>query len=262
MEISRTAVPVETRAPTGTTNVYVLGDSDAVLIDPAARTPELDGVVAERDIAHIAVTHHHRDHVGAVDHYATATGATVWCRLGRADDFRAATGRVPNRTFTDGTAIPVGDRSVRVRDTPGHAPEHVAFATPRGYLCGDLAIAEGSVTVGAPAGDMRAYVSSLRRVRALAPDALYPGHGPVIQGRDAVRETLDRLLAHRGDREIRVRAAVEAGARTTDEILAAAYEKDLTGVSDLAAATVRAHLEKLAVEGALQWDGDRVTPRR
>ena len=36
-----------------------------------------------------------------------------------------------------------------------------------------------------------------------------------------------------------------------------AYEKDLTGVRELAVATVRAHLGKLAVEGAIRRDGER-----
>jgi hypothetical protein len=72
--------------------------------------------------------------------------------------------------------------------------------------------------------------------------------------------TCRRLLTHRLDRERRVRAAVADGATTVDAILDAAYEKDLSGVRDLAAGTVRAHLAKLAVEGSLRWDGERATP--
>jgi len=40
----------------------------------------------------------------------------------------------------------------------------------------------------------------------------------------------------------------------------AAYEKDVSDVRDLARATVRAHLEKLAVEGHVRWDGERARP--
>ena len=52
----------------------------------------------------------------------------------------------------------------------------------------------------------------------------------------------------------------DLGARDVADIVEAAYEKDLTGVRDLAAATVRAHLEKLAVEGHVRWNGDRAVP--
>ncbi len=256
MDVTRCPIPVATRAPTGETNAYLLGSQPAILVDPGARTDALDRAVAEHAVEHILVTHTHPDHVGAVSPYAAETGATVWARHGRTDRFRAATGIDPDRTVMPGSSIPIGEERVRILDAPGHAPDHVALEAGDGgpILCGDCAIRDGSVVVGAPDGDMRAYLSTLRRLRTIDPPTLYPGHGPVI---DAPRETLERLLAHRLDRERRVLAAVEAGATTLDGILDRAYDTDLTGVADLARATVRAHLEKLAVEGSVEWDGDR-----
>lgn len=260
MIVTRCSVPVATRAPAGTTNAYVVGRDPAVLVDPAARTDELDRSVAERTVAHILVTHTHPDHVGAVAAYADETDATVWARYGRTERFRDATGCEPDRTFTPGTTIPLGDDRVRIFGAPGHAPDHVALEAGRdgSILCGDCAVREGSVVVGAPEGDMRAYVTTLRRLRAKNPSTLWPGHGPEI---DAPRDTLERLLAHRQRREERIFEAVENGAETLEEILEAAYEKDLSGVRDLAKATVLAHLEKLDVEGRVTWDGERSRPR-
>jgi glyoxylase-like metal-dependent hydrolase (beta-lactamase superfamily II) len=247
MDWRRVDVAVESRAPTGATAAYLSDGPDTLLVDPAGRTPALDGAVAAADVAHIAVTHHHPDHVGAVADYARETGATVWARRGRTDAFERATGITPDRTFAEGTAIPAGE-GVTVLDLPGHAPEHVGFATDDGIVSGDVAVAEGSVVVGAPEGDMRAYLSSLRRLHVGNPGVLYPGHGPTITD---PQSACRRLLAHRLRREERVRAAV-----------ARAYEKDLTGVRDLAVATVVAHLEKLAVEGRVQWDGAQALPAR
>jgi hypothetical protein len=68
------------------------------------------------------------------------------------------------------------------------------------------------------------------------------------------RESLERLIAHRLRRERSVRSAVRGAAADIDAVLDAAYEKDLTGVRDLARATVLAHVEKLAVEGSVTWD--------
>jgi glyoxylase-like metal-dependent hydrolase (beta-lactamase superfamily II) len=256
MRIERIPLSVATRAPTGRTAAYVVGsESERLLVDPAAVD---DRIEAEFDrIDHVAVTHHHPDHVGGLAACAESTAATVWCRYGREAAFADATGIEPDRTFREGTTIPIGGEGVTVRETPGHAPEHVAFEVGGSLLSGDLAVAEGSVVVGAPEGDMRAYLTSLRRVHALAPDRLYPAHGPVIE---APRPTCERLIAHRLDRERRVLAAVESGARTVEGILAVAYEKDLSGVRDLAEATVRAHLEKLAHEGRLRWDGATARP--
>ncbi len=259
MHVSRHPVPVDGRVPTGTTNAYLLGVDPAVLVDPPARTDDLDAAVDGRSVDHVLVTHTHRDHVGAVDAYATETGATVWARYGRVDRFREATGRTPDRTFLPGSTIPVGDDRVRILDAPGHAPDHVALEAGRGgpICCGDCAVRDGSVVVGAPEGDMRAYLTTLRRLRAIDPPALYPGHGPTV---DDPAATLERLLSHRYRRERRVLAAFEDGARTLEEVLDGAYGKDLTGLEDLARMTVVAHLEKLAVEGRLEWDGARVQP--
>ncbi len=253
MRIERIPLDVSTRAPTGRTAAYLVGSDDALLVDPAARDERIDRELDS--ISHVAVTHHHPDHVGAVSEYADR--ATVWCRYGREASFAEATGVEPDRTFRDGTEIGVDDGAVTASETPGHAVEHVAFGVGNSLLVGDLAVAEGSVVVGSPAGDMRAYLTSLRRVHAMDPDHLYPAHGPVI---DDPRSACVRLISHRLDRERRVFDAVRAGNRTVDKILTSAYEKDLSGVRDLAGATVRAHLEKLAHEGRVEWDGAHADP--
>lgn len=260
MDIARVPVPVETRAPSGTTNAYVLGRDPAVLVDPAGRTDALDRLVRERDVSHVAVTHGHPDHVGAVRAYAGETDATVWAREGREERLRKAAGVAPDRSFSGGRDIPAGTGAVRVLETPGHAPDHVSFVAGDGgpVCCGDCAVREGSVVVGAPEGDLRAYLTTLRRLRAIDPLRALPGHGPPI---DAPRETFERLIRHRLKREERIRSAIDGGARTIDEVLDVAYDKDLAGVRDLARATVVAHLEKLAVQGAIAWTGERAIPR-
>ncbi|KAB1197009.1 MULTISPECIES: MBL fold metallo-hydrolase [Haloferax] len=258
MHVTRVSVPVATRAPTGATNAYLVSEGDdRLLVDPAARTAELDELV-EEGVDHIAVTHTHSDHVGAVADYAQETGAAVWCRRGREREFEAATGIEPDRTFVEGTTIPVGS-GVEVLDTPGHARDHVTFVAGDDYLTGDLAVAEGSVVVGAPEGDVRAYLVALRRLHARNPDTLAPGHGPVISDS---RATLARLVAHRNAREAKILDAIHAGNETVDAVTDAAYDKDISAVRDLARATVVAHIEKLAAERRVSWDADeeRVVP--
>ncbi|TYT61442.1 MBL fold metallo-hydrolase [Natrialba swarupiae] len=261
MRVTRHPVETTTRAPTGSTNAYLVGTDPAMLVDPAGRTDELDRAVAERGVEHVLLTHTHSDHVGAVDAYAAETGATVWARRGHVDRFRDATGRSPDRTVSPETSITLGDDAVRVLEAAGHAPDHVALVAGQNgpILCGDCAVRDGSVVVGTPEGDIRAYVRTLRRLWTIDPPTLFPGHGPVV---DAPRETLERLLEHRARRERRVLAAVDSGAQTLEEILGTAYEKDLSGVYDLAEATVVCHLETLDAEGRLAWDGKRARPIR
>ncbi|WP_224447522.1 MBL fold metallo-hydrolase [Haloprofundus salilacus] len=259
--VRRVSVSVATRAPTGATNAYLVGDDPAVLVDPAARTSALDAFVAQANVKHVAVTHTHPDHVGAVADYAEETGATVWARRWREERFERATGVEPDRTFAEGTEIATDAGPVTVFDAPGHAVDHVAFGVGEGrqrILCGDLAVVEGSVVVGAPEGDVRAYLTALRRLRAKRPVRLLPGHGPEIADPSA---TLERLIRHRLDRERAVETAIRGGASTVDDVVNAAYEKDLTGVEDLAKATVAAHVEKLARAGRVGWDPEGGTVR-
>lgn len=253
MTVTRVPVPYD-RVPHGSVNAYLVEHGDrTVLVDPPERHPDIDAVVPA-DLDAVAVTHHHPDHAGGAAHYANETGATVWGRVGRERAFEAATGVAPDRTFREGSEI---GGMLAVLDTPGHAPEHVAFSTAEGLLGGDLAVASGSVAVAAPGGDLRAYLTSLRRVRARSPERIYPGHGPVIED---PRATCERLIAHRLDRERAVLAAVRGGAETLEAVTDAAYEKDVSAVWQMAVATVEAHVEKLATEGCVRHEGDRIRP--
>lgn len=254
MEVSRVPLRVDSRAPDGRTFAYLVAGDDVLLVDPAGRSDELTALLIATPPDHIAVTHTHRDHVGAVAEYAERFEATVWAFGGFEDRFVDATGCTPDRTFHGGDRV---GPTVAI-PTPGHARDHVAFEFDEEILVGDLAVAEGSVFVGGEDGDLRAYLASLERLRTRDYDRLHPAHGPVITEPDA---TLQRLIDHRLDRERRVRRAVEAGANTVEEILKAAYDKDLTGVRDLAALAVEAHLEKLDDEGKVRWDGERASPR-
>lgn len=253
MTIEAVPVPAGASVPGGRTNAYLVGETDAVLVDPAARTGALDAAVSARDVSHLAVTHTHPDHVGAVAEYAAELDATVWARAGREERFERATGVAPDRTAREGTTV----GSTVVVDTPGHASDHVSFTFGDEALVGDVAFAAGSVAIGTT-GDLRAYVTTLRRLRTRGFARLYPGHGPRIDDPGA---TLERLLRHRLDRERRVLGAVRSGATSIDEVVDAAYDEDLGDAYGLAALTARAHLRKLDVEGAVVWDGERARPR-
>ncbi|MFD1571344.1 MBL fold metallo-hydrolase [Halorubrum laminariae] len=295
--VTRVEIQVDTRAPGGTTNAYLV---DGLLVDPAARTDALDAAVGIGDAADknaadsdaddhdaasphsietIAVTHAHPDHVGAVSEYADLTDATVVAHANFCDRFADATEIEPDEIVCDGDQI--GDSAVVAVETPGHAADHLAFAVGGGgdesgdrgegnadgrtadsaadgtadgatdgheLICGDLAVADGSVVVGAPDGDLDAYLASLQRVRDAGYERIHPGHGPPI---DDPAATCQRLIDHRLARERSVLDAIERGASDVDAVLDAAYEKDLSGVEDLARATVVAHLRKLLAEGRI-----------
>jgi glyoxylase-like metal-dependent hydrolase (beta-lactamase superfamily II) len=99
--------------------------------------------------------------------------------------------------------------------------------------------------VAHPDGRLAPYLSSLRRLRALADEGItvvLPGHGPVL---DDAAQVLDGYLAHREERLAQVRAAIDAGDRTPRQVVERVYadvDEALWGAAEL---SVRAQLDFL-----------------
>jgi glyoxylase-like metal-dependent hydrolase (beta-lactamase superfamily II) len=83
---------------------------------------------------------------------------------------------------------------------------------------------------------------------------LLPGHGPPVHDPAA---KLDQYIAHRLDRERRLVAALDAGARTVDELLDQVWDDAPAALRPAAAVTLAAHLDKLADEGRLPTGVER-----
>jgi glyoxylase-like metal-dependent hydrolase (beta-lactamase superfamily II) len=141
--------------------------------------------------------------------------------------------------------------------TPGHSADSVCLLHDRVLFSGDTVLGEGSVFIAPGEGSLAAYLKSLEKLLALDLDAICPGHGPVVREPAAkLREYRD----HRLEREAKVIAALDAGARTRDELLARAWSEVDFSVSPMlrmaGEATLAAHLEKLGDEGRLPDDLD------
>jgi glyoxylase-like metal-dependent hydrolase (beta-lactamase superfamily II) len=139
--------------------------------------------------------------------------------------------------------------------TPGHSADSVCLLWARVLFTGDTVLGEGSVFISPGEGSLAAYLESLDKLLALELDAICPGHGPVVRDPAAkLREYRD----HRLEREAKVIAALDAGARTHDELLAHAWSDVDLAASEMiraaAGATLEAHLEKLGGEGRLPAD--------
>ena len=72
-------------------------------------------------IEHIFETHNHADHVSGHGRLAAATGATIHIHRDAEPDYE-------HEPFDDGDEFALGALTVRALHTPGHRPEHTAFA--------------------------------------------------------------------------------------------------------------------------------------
>ena len=246
-----------TLPPATHTNAVILGRRRLLIVDPGAASDEAMAPLMEH-LRHrlaagaclegIFLTHHHVDHISGVAPLLREFAVPV---LAHARTLDLLPTRPPTaRELRDDEPLPHVDlTAVTCLHTPGHAPGHLALHLPdRGLLiAGDLVAAEGTIIIDPPQGHMGSYLSSLRRARALRPQAILPAHGQLIADADA---TLKRYLDHRLHREALVAAALESrGFASPEELIPLVYPEIPRAVWPLACRSLLAHLLHLEEQG-------------
>jgi hydroxyacylglutathione hydrolase len=137
------------------------------IVDPAETAPIVAAIEAAGRLDMILLTHHHDDHIAAVDAVRARFPAPV---VGNAADAR----RLPklDRAVSPGDAFAFGAGEARVIDSPGHTIGHITyFLTPGDVLLsGDtlFSLGCGRLLEGTPAQ----MFSSLQALAALPGDTL------------------------------------------------------------------------------------------
>jgi glyoxylase-like metal-dependent hydrolase (beta-lactamase superfamily II) len=236
------------------TNTWIVaepGSPRAVVVDPGpAHAGHLHRVgdqvaAAGQRVAQILLTHSHHDHSEGAAAFAAMTGAPV-----RAAD---PAFRLGDEGLSPGDTLTAAGCEIRVLATPGHSADSVCLHLPADHalLTGDTVLGRGT-TVIAGDGNLTDYLASLDRLRNLTDQAgltaLLPGHGPMLTSPGA---TLDYYISHRRERLAEVQAALAAGDRTPDQIVARVYHDVDPALWPFAAFSVRAALQYLADQGAL-----------
>ncbi|HZI90252.1 MAG TPA: rhodanese-like domain-containing protein [Thermoleophilaceae bacterium] len=105
---------------------YLVGDEHAgvaAVVDPRLEIDEYLELARYIGVSieHILETHNHADHVSGHGRLAAATGARIYIH-------RLAQPAYEHQPIDDGFELEVGQLLVRAFHTPGHRPEHTAFA--------------------------------------------------------------------------------------------------------------------------------------
>lgn len=248
------------------TNTYLVGAPGAwICIDPGPPLPDhvarIAAVVGE-GLQSIVCTHSHPDHSPAAPMLRDALGSTVpILGLRSGPNARAHSSFVPDRELVDGERLRVGDSTLRVVHTPGHAANHLCLLLEEDRLLfsGDHVLNGSTTVVDPPDGHMGAYLASLRALASLPVDFILPAHGYVLAPAIAA---MRKLIAHRLAREAKVAAALAAtGGGTLDELVPKAYDDVGVALHPVAKRSLLAHLEKLHDDGRAQHDGERWSAR-
>ena len=105
---------------------YLIGDEDtgeAAVVDPAYWIEQYVEEASRQEVRLVSVleTHTHADHLSGHGRLALDHGCPVHIH-------RAAEADYAHAPLDDGTVVDVGAISIRTIHTPGHRPEHCAFA--------------------------------------------------------------------------------------------------------------------------------------
>ena len=174
--------------------------------------------------------------------------------------------RLPERlrSLQPKQVIELGDGEVRVVHTPGHSDFHFVLHDERRRLlfAGDHLLLRITPNIGlwtytAPR-PLERYLASLRGLRGLSVDLIFPGHGPLFHDLDG---RIDELLWHHEERLSVMHSAFDGRPATPFEIARRVFPEDLSDHQlRFALAETLAHLEHLVGEGRVRrLEGDVVS---
>jgi glyoxylase-like metal-dependent hydrolase (beta-lactamase superfamily II)/rhodanese-related sulfurtransferase len=191
---------------------YLIGDDSegvAAVVDPKFEIDEYLRLARYMGVSieHVLETHNHADHVSGHGRLAAATGAVIHIH-------RSAEAGYDHEPFDDGWELALGALRVRAMHTPGHRPEHTAFALiasdrgnePWALLTGDSLfindVARPDLAVDKHEGAHTIFRSLHERVLSLPGETeVWPGHlggslcgGPGMDMK--ISSTLAYELAH------------------------------------------------------------------
>ncbi len=239
------------------TNTYLVYGRDrrCYIVDPGPSVAEhlakvLEVVESKRLTPRgIVLTHHHIDHSEAAHSWAALFETPIFAAV--LDD--------PGRdavVLGEGDAIDIDGQRLTARLTPGHTADHLCFVLPSGrVLTGDHVLGRGTSVVAHPDGDLQDYISSLVKLNALGPKAIYPGHGPDLD-ESSVGAVLDYYISHRLYRIQQVAAAFGESPTSIGDVVGAVYGQGIDPALFFAAElSTRAAIALLVKRGYLQDAG-------
>jgi glyoxylase-like metal-dependent hydrolase (beta-lactamase superfamily II) len=233
------------------TNSYIVGHSRCAIIDPGVDdAAHLDALAAAApgEVVAILVTHAHPDHTGGARRLAERLNAPVYAFPLELQGIRDE-GFAPQRPLYHGDIVDLDTICLEAIHTPGHTADHLCFFwRDVGLLfAGDTVMADVTVVILPPDGDMSAYMQSLEQLQALPIERIAPGHGRLLEDAPAV---LAQIVTHRRERETQVWESLSADEPMTAEQIAIQLYPDLdVRLQPMAAAQVKAHLIRLVELG-------------
>lgn len=248
------------------TNTYLIGKDELALIDPGPNDPaHLQAILAsigKRKLAHVVITHTHRDHTDGMPALLAATGAKTagFGRLARERGTRKTSPSgsefveqdfVPDVRLGDGSRLEGKGWTLEALHTPGHAPDHLclALAGTNILFSGDHVMGWNTSVIAPPEGSMADYLTALERLQERNDAVYFPGHGGQIA---EPQRLVKAFLLHRRMREQAILECIRAGTNTARAIVPVIYRDLNPKLLNAASLSVLAHVEHLIARGLVR----------
>jgi recombination protein RecT len=232
------------------TNTYIIGEgAEFAVVDPGP----LDEVHINRIVAavgtglkYILCTHSHPDHSPGAKLLKEKTGGTaVIAGLKSLPTARAYSEFTPEMQVVDGQVFKLGNTTLRVVLTPGHAANHCCFVIEEDKLLisGDHILNGSTTIVDPPDGNMNDYINSLDVLYAQDIEYILPAHGYVL---GPAKPAIAHLKKHRLAREAKVIAAMKAVPNgSLEDWVKHAYADTDSRLHGIALRSLTAHVERV-----------------
>ena len=241
------------------TNTYWVGDPHGgyIVIDPGPADPDhLDRIwrATGGQIRMIVCTHSHPDHSPGAKPLQSlckgqAGGVPPILGLSSASTANAQSQFKPDRELAHGEILKVGEHSLKVLHTPGHAANHLCLALLEDGLLfsGDHVLNGSTTVVNPPDGNMNDYLDSLdllaHECQANPLEFIMPAHGYVL---GFAAQAIAQLKAHRLKREAKVIDAMRALPHgTLEEWVAHGIADVPERLWPVAARSLQAHVDRI-----------------
>jgi hydroxyacylglutathione hydrolase len=176
-------------------NCYIVYDEDSLLamvVDPGDEPDRILYTIGEKKlkVTHIACTHGHFDHIGAVSEVKERTSGKIILHRDELPLYLRAVEQAglwgfdvgsqpkPDVLVEDGDKIHVGNLRFSVLSTPGHSPGGICLYGEDIVLTGDTVFAGSVGRTDLFGGSIDDLKKSFKRIMSLPPDTvIFPGHG-------------------------------------------------------------------------------------
>jgi len=142
-------------------NCYIVSmDEKVLVIDPGDEYAKINKVIGDREVLAILITHHHFDHVGALNNFKNINIFSF--------------DNLEEKEYN------IGSFKFKTIFNPGHSSDSVSyyFEENNTLFCGDFIFYHNIGRCDLPTGSMDEMLNSITKIKKLPKNTIiYPGHG-------------------------------------------------------------------------------------